>query len=133
MKINAKIILIAFVLLANSLCFGADWPQFRGLNRDGKSPETGLMKEWPQGGPKMLWSVEGLGIGFSSAAIADGRIFTTGMDEKNDGIILQEPHQPSTMTECMSLAAMATWSASTPNPARRNGRSIPWSNTKPKT
>jgi outer membrane protein assembly factor BamB len=87
MQINAKIILIGFVLLASSLCFAADWPGFRGPNRDGKSPETGLMKEWPQDGPKMLWSVEGLGIGFSSAAIADGRIFTTGMDENKQGII----------------------------------------------
>lgn len=56
------------------------WHQFRGPNRDGKSAETGLLKKWPEGGPKMLWSVEDmLGIGFSSVAVADGYVYTTGM------------------------------------------------------
>jgi outer membrane protein assembly factor BamB len=60
------------------------WHQWRGPNRDGKSPETGLMKNWPQGGPKMLWSLEGLGDGFSSMSISDGLIFTAGKFE-DDG------------------------------------------------
>ena len=38
-----------------------DWVRFRGQNGDGKSAETGLMKEWPEGGPKLLWKLEGLG------------------------------------------------------------------------
>jgi outer membrane protein assembly factor BamB len=59
-------------------CNAADWPQFRGPNRDGKSLETGLLKKWPDGGPMLLWSVEGLGAGYSSAAIADGLVYTTG-------------------------------------------------------
>ncbi|UCC99424.1 MAG: PQQ-like beta-propeller repeat protein [Phycisphaerales bacterium] len=67
------------ILLAGNVCFADDWPQFRGPNRDGKSAETGLLKKWPQGGPKLLWSVEGLGIGFSSVAVADGFVYTTGM------------------------------------------------------
>jgi len=61
------------------LCCGGEWPQFRGPNRDGKSAETDLLKEWPAGGPKLLWSVGGLGIGFSSAAVAGGLVYTTGM------------------------------------------------------
>ena len=66
-------------LLIASLCAADDWPAFRGPHRDGKSAETGLLKAWPQGGPQRLWSVEGLGIGFSSAAIAGGSLYTTGM------------------------------------------------------
>ena len=66
------------ILCAVSLCSGADWPQFRGPNRDGKSPEAGLLKTWPEGGPKELWSVSGLGDGWSSAAIAYGRVYITG-------------------------------------------------------
>ena len=79
MKEYLRMIVLGFALLGTSLCWAADWPQFRGSDRNGKSPETGLLKEWPEGGPKEVWSVEGLGIGFSSAAVADGYVYTTGM------------------------------------------------------
>jgi len=69
-----------------SVAEAADWPQWRGPNRDGKSLETGLAKKWPQGGPKMLWSIEGLGMGFSTVSIADGLLYTTGMIGK-EGIL----------------------------------------------
>jgi outer membrane protein assembly factor BamB len=62
-----------------TLCLGADWPQFRGPDRTGKSSETGLLKQWPVSGPPLLWQVDGLGDGYSSAAIANGRVYTTGM------------------------------------------------------
>ena len=54
------------------------WSQWRGPNRDGVSPEAGLLKKWPDGGPKLLWSVKGLGRGFSSVAISNGRGFVMG-------------------------------------------------------
>jgi outer membrane protein assembly factor BamB len=44
------------------------------------------MKKWPAGGPKELWSVDGLGVGFSSVAVADGTIYTTGLVDK-EGIL----------------------------------------------
>lgn len=56
----------------------ADWPQWRGPNRDGKSSETGLLKEWPQDGPRLLWEIKGLGPGYSSVAIVDGKLYTMG-------------------------------------------------------
>jgi outer membrane protein assembly factor BamB len=55
-----------------------DWPQWRGPNRDGVSQETGLLKEWPKEGPKVVWQVDSVGVGYSSLAIKDGRIFTQG-------------------------------------------------------
>ncbi len=64
-----------------------DWPGFRGADRLGMSKETGLLKKWPQGGLKEIWSVEGLGGGFASAAIADGMIYTTGMDKNGQGTL----------------------------------------------
>jgi outer membrane protein assembly factor BamB len=75
---NVALLYLA-TLLIGSVCFADDWPQFRGPKRDGKSAETGLLKTWPRGGPRLLWSVEGLGIGFSSTAIAHGSVYTTGM------------------------------------------------------
>ncbi len=69
---------LTFIFACNA-CFGDDWPQFRGPDRDGKSIETGLLTKWPDGGPGLLWSVDGLGIGFSSVAVADGFVYTAGM------------------------------------------------------
>ena len=54
------------------------WPQFQGPNRDNLSTETGLLKQWPQQGPKLLWTAKGLGHGFASVSIADGLIYTAG-------------------------------------------------------
>jgi len=80
----------AEILLVTVLCWGwagsfswaADWPGFRGPGRLGKSAETGLLKKWPQAGPKLIWSAKDLGNGWSSAAIANGKIFISGMIEK---------------------------------------------------
>jgi len=69
---------VSLVLITGSSLLAVDWPQFRGPTRDGQSPETGLMKKWPAGGPKELWSADGLGKGYASVAVANGTIYTTG-------------------------------------------------------
>src|SRR3954468_8189033 len=56
----------------------ADWPQWRGANRDGISPETGLLKEWPADGPPLAWKLTGLGKGMGSVSIHGGRLFVLG-------------------------------------------------------
>ena len=75
----AKVFLAAvLVFVACGIVSGADWAQWHGPNRDAKSGETGLLKKWPEGGPKLIWSVEGIGVGYSQAAVADGTIYITG-------------------------------------------------------
>ena len=54
------------------------WPEFHGPNRDNQSTATGLLKQWPAGGPKLLWRASGLGKGYSSVAVAGGRAYTAG-------------------------------------------------------
>ena len=54
------------------------WPQWRGPRRDGISSERGLLPEWPEDGPKLLWSVSGLGKGFASPCIVGDRIYIAG-------------------------------------------------------
>jgi outer membrane protein assembly factor BamB len=54
------------------------WPQWHGVNRDGKSQDTGLLKSWPADGPKLLWKVAKMGQGFSTVSIGGGLIYTTG-------------------------------------------------------
>lgn len=65
------------LVLALSLS-AADWPQWRGPKRDGHSPETDLLQEWPTGGPPLAWKTNGLGTGYASVSVAKGRIFTMG-------------------------------------------------------
>ena len=62
----------------------ADWPQWRGPNRDGHSADTGLLKQWPEGGPKLVWKASGLGSGYASVSVVGDRLFTMGdMDDAN--------------------------------------------------
>ena len=56
----------------------SDWPQWRGPNRDGVSAETGLLTQWPTGGPPLAWRTNKLGAGFSSVSVANGKLFTIG-------------------------------------------------------
>jgi outer membrane protein assembly factor BamB len=55
-----------------------DWPGWRGPDRTGLSPETGLLKQWPKGGPPLAWKITGLGTGYSTPALAGGRIYVLG-------------------------------------------------------
>ncbi len=56
----------------------ADWPEFRGPKRDGISDETGLLKDWPAGGPLLTWKAAGIGDGYSDVAVVGNRIYTAG-------------------------------------------------------
>src|SRR5688572_4715139 len=64
--------------LTSTLALADDWPQWRGPNRDGVSKETGLLKQWPEGGPKLLWQVNDLGDGYSTPAVVGDRIYVVG-------------------------------------------------------
>jgi outer membrane protein assembly factor BamB len=56
----------------------SDWPTFRGAARTAVSDESGLLETWPQDGPPLAWEAEGAGDGYSSLAIAGGRLYTLG-------------------------------------------------------
>ncbi len=72
MFLGTTLTLLAMILT------GADSNQFRGPTRDGQFKEKGLAKQWPEEGPKELWSAEGLGQGYSSVAVVGGSIYATG-------------------------------------------------------
>lgn len=77
-----------------------DWPTWRGAQRDGLSQETGLMKEWPEAGPKLLWKAEGLGEGYTTPSVVgnlifsmgnkDGKEFVMALDKTAEGKIVWE-------------------------------------------
>jgi outer membrane protein assembly factor BamB len=72
-----KNILTAFLLFQIILFRtpGQEPTKWRGPSADGIYPEKGLLKQWPQEGPQVLWTYEGLGQGFSSPVISGGNIF----------------------------------------------------------
>lgn len=63
----------------------ADWPQWRGPQRNGISSETGWMTRWSGAGPKRVWMAQ-VGQGFSSVAVKDGRVYTMGNTGGRDTI-----------------------------------------------
>jgi outer membrane protein assembly factor BamB len=83
-----RVVLVGFVALWTVAAVAAEasrenWPQWRGPNRDGHSPDKNLLSEWDKDGPELAWKTPGIGRGFSSAAVADGKIYTMG--ERGDG------------------------------------------------
>jgi outer membrane protein assembly factor BamB len=72
-RLTPVCILTLFGLTAASRA--EDWPQWRGPERTGLSKETGLLKEWPKGGPKLLWERKDLGGGYSTPAVVGDRLY----------------------------------------------------------
>jgi len=58
-----------------------DWPQFRGADRSGISSATGLLRTWPEGGPRVLWTTE-MAQGYAGPAIVGSRVYFNDYDEK---------------------------------------------------
>ena len=75
----------AGLFVAAGLAPAADWPQWRGLHRDDISPETGLMKSFPSGGPPLAWKSTEAGLGYSGVAIVGGTVYGFGSTEDAEG------------------------------------------------
>ncbi|NQT11587.1 MAG: PQQ-binding-like beta-propeller repeat protein [Planctomycetes bacterium] len=91
-----------------------DWPRFRGPQNNGLSPETGLLDQWPEDGPELLWQIEGLGRGYSTVSIAQGKIFTMGDRPGDDGAAEQS-------VIALELATRRELWATTIGPPHRDG------------
>lgn len=63
------------------------WPQYNGPRRDNRSGDTGLLDDWPTDGPPLVLRVEGLGVGYSSVALADGKVLTMGSRGADECVI----------------------------------------------
>src|SRR5262245_43578461 len=79
-----RLLTAAWVFTAVAPASADDWPQWRGPNRDGVSKETGLLKEWPKDGPKLLWSAKDLGTGYSTPSVAGGKVFLISSRDKEE-------------------------------------------------
>ena len=89
---NKRVVLLGivfvFLFAAEAMAqSAANWPQWRGPNRDGVSKETGLLKQWPEEGPPLVWKAIGAGHGYSSFSIANGRLYTLGLRGDREFVI----------------------------------------------
>jgi len=80
-KSTIFLMLIILALFISQLSHGQDVYQWRGPARDGKYIESGLLSEWPQEGPQLLWSVETLGPGYAAPVITPNKILVMGVEE----------------------------------------------------
>jgi outer membrane protein assembly factor BamB len=95
------------------------WPQFRGPNRDGLAgAATGLARQWPAGGPRVVWSVT-VGEGYAGAAVRHGCVYVMDYDRDHESDALR----------CLSLTdGRELWRYTYPNPVKRNhgmSRTVP--------
>lgn len=72
------LVCMLYLLLGTNPLHAEGWPQFQGVHRDNRSAETGLLAAWPEAGPTLAWSIKNAGIGYSSPAVVDGRVYLTG-------------------------------------------------------
>ncbi len=72
-------LLLGICFISLNMLWSQESAQWRGPDRDGIYPETGLLKAWPEAGPDLLWHYDELGTGHASAAIANDRVYTTGI------------------------------------------------------
>lgn len=81
MKRVSKFLTVLVILTSLPLAAlggSGDWPQWRGPNRDAKSTEQGLLQQWPDGGPRLVWKATDLGLGYATVSLAGNRLFTLG-------------------------------------------------------
>jgi hypothetical protein len=78
---NARTACVAIALALTGISVAAsDWPGYLGPTRDGKSSETGLLRAWPNEGPKVLWTVP-VGAGYGGAVVSGGRVYLLDRDD----------------------------------------------------
>jgi outer membrane protein assembly factor BamB len=73
-----RLLTFASFALCFSAAWAADWPQWRGPQRTGASQETGLLKQWPAEGPRLLWQIKDIGDGYGTVAVAGARLYVLG-------------------------------------------------------
>lgn len=76
-RLIVAILVLLIILPDSSAQISQNW---RGPERMGIYHETGLLQEWPDGGPEMIWASGELGAGFSSPVFYGDKIYITGLE-----------------------------------------------------
>ena len=84
MKTRALLASLALVGVCVLPLLAADWPQWQGPDRTNVSKETGLLKQWPKDGPKLMWTYREAGMGYTAPAIVGDRLYSMGGSDDKD-------------------------------------------------
>lgn len=87
MMVGRTASMICAVVIAANVACGGDWPQWRGPDHTDVSKETGLLKKWPEDGPKRIWMSDKAGLGYSGFSIVNGQLFTMGALDDGEYVI----------------------------------------------
>ncbi|MEJ2086692.1 MAG: hypothetical protein P8Y44_13640 [Acidobacteriota bacterium] len=86
-RIVARLLLIVTLsLIVTDPSSSSDWPQFRGLERNGVAPDESLLQTWEEGEPQEVWRRE-LGAGYSSIAVVGTRVYTMSADSEGEYLL----------------------------------------------
>jgi outer membrane protein assembly factor BamB len=93
-----------------------DWPQFRGPDRDNVSKEKGLLKAWPEKGPKLAWTYDNAGSGYSGPAIVGDTLYTMGARGDDEYVFaLDLTKSPPTEKWAQKIGPTFNWKGNTFN------------------
>ncbi len=101
--------LIIFLIFTFSWAQASEWPQYLGPGRNAISDEKGLLRQWPEGGPKVLWTVP-LGEGFGGPAVSEGKVYV--YDRVDDTVNVLRCFDIISGKEEWSYSHEAPWSVS---------------------
>jgi outer membrane protein assembly factor BamB len=82
-----KLFLFLFISATSLASVNGQLYEWRGPDRTGIYNETGLLKKWPEAGPKLLWETDGMGDGYSSVTVTEDAVYVTGRKDKSDVLI----------------------------------------------
>lgn len=85
------------LLLSASWSLAADWPQWRGANRDDRSPDRSILANWPKEGPKQLWLSREGGLGYSGFSVVKGRLYTMGAMDDGEYVLCLDAESGKTI------------------------------------
>lgn len=87
----SKIILILSLFTSSFTIVYSQLSEWRGPDRTGIYNETGLLKKWPDGGPKLIWEAANMGDGYSSVTVTDNAVYVTGRKDSSDVLTALTP------------------------------------------
>lgn len=107
---SSRLLLGVSLLALTPLVFGAgapaakpakgDWPQWQGPNRNNISLDTGLLKTWPADGPKLLWTYDKAGMGYSGPAVVGDRFYSQGAWDDKEYVFALDAKTGRKLWEC---------------------------------
>lgn len=86
LKVIHKITVLAICILFSVNTFAVDWPRFLGPDRNSTSPETAILRAWPETGPELLWTVP-VGKGYGGPAVKNGKVYLLDRDDSTGDIL----------------------------------------------